>query len=302
MALREEKKSIYTHDDIWTDLPFFITAAFTHKNYAIGMHTHTFYEVNVVLSGSGTHYIERQSVPCGRGDVYVIPPQVRHGYGNTRSLDVFHLLLHERFMSRFAEELDSMDGFHLMFEIEPELRSRFDRSLFLHLTEDELASVSPAVDALLEIREGRDKNTCLMRNGMALYLIADLCRIYAGRHPQKSSVADRRSYNIMKSIEWMRENVAEKITADDMAKRADMSRSTYFRLFAKMFGTTPGEYLLGYRLRLAKKLLRSTDDTVLGIALACGFFDSSHFIRSFRKQEGVSPERFRRLTRAAENG
>ena len=74
-----------------------------------------------------------------------------------------------------------------------------------------------------------------------------------------------------------------------------MSISHFIRSFKKYAGCTPHEYLLSYRLRQAKELLLSTDDTIERIAEQCGFHSASHFARAFRKNLSMTPSEFRNL-------
>ena len=69
---------------------------------------------------------------------------------------------------------------------------------------------------------------------------------------------------------------------------------TYFRtLFEKLYGCTPLQFVNGRRLRRAAALLTDTTMSVEEIREACGFGDSAHFVRSFRKLMGLSPEEYR---------
>ena len=63
-----------------------ITTAFIEKNYIIKMHEQEFYEINVVIKGSGMHYIKNNKSPAKVGDVFIIPPHVPHGKGRGRDL------------------------------------------------------------------------------------------------------------------------------------------------------------------------------------------------------------------------
>jgi AraC-like DNA-binding protein len=51
------------------------------------------------------------------------------------------------------------------------------------------------------------------------------------------------------------------------------------------------------RIERAKKLLLEGELDLVQIALACGFFDQSHFVRNFGRSEGHSPGKWRRLRR-----
>src|SRR5687767_11262281 len=68
-----------------------------YRDYQIPWHWHDFTELNLVVSGSGEHYVDDRAFAVEAGDVFVIPTRVRHAYRQREHLDVYHLLLHERF-------------------------------------------------------------------------------------------------------------------------------------------------------------------------------------------------------------
>ncbi|MDO3410749.1 AraC family transcriptional regulator [Saccharibacillus sp. CPCC 101409] len=86
------------------------------------------------------------------------------------------------------------------------------------------------------------------------------------------------------------------IGLDDMALRADITPRHLNTLFKQAFGMTAYAYLILLRLRKAKEMMtlhpRMTVKEVSGLV---GFRDASHFVATFRKQEGVTPEQFRTL-------
>ena len=67
------------------------------------------------------------------------------------------------------------------------------------------------------------------------------------------------------------------------------TRYHFLRIFRQVVGVTPHQFLLATRLRQAAMALRSTDDTISGIAFAVGFGDLSTFNAAFRRSLGVSP-------------
>ena len=80
--------------------------AFTYTDYSIPMHSHDFYEVNIIMSGSGTHCIEKGRFRVKCGDVFVIPPMVAHAYTDTDKLEVYHILLLKSFVEENKEVYD----------------------------------------------------------------------------------------------------------------------------------------------------------------------------------------------------
>jgi AraC-like DNA-binding protein len=79
----------------------------------------------------------------------------------------------------------------------------------------------------------------------------------------------------------------------ELAARVDASPYHFAHAFRAVTGTTPHQYLVGARLRRAAVLLLDTDRPVTNIAYAVGFGDLSNFIRTFRRELGASPARYR---------
>ncbi|WP_261301317.1 AraC family transcriptional regulator [Paenibacillus andongensis] len=79
-----------------------------------------------------------------------------------------------------------------------------------------------------------------------------------------------------------------------MAQLLGISSQHVNTLFRKAFGLSPYQYLLQLRLQKSKELLiAQPNQTVKQIADATGFLDASHFISTFRKSVGMTPEVFR---------
>ena len=61
-----------------------------------------------------------------------------------------------------------------------------------------------------------------------------------------------------------------------------------------MYKRQPYEYLLRVRITAARTLLESTDRTIADIACETGFYDHSHFTRTFKRLIGASPGQYRK--------
>ncbi len=96
-------------------------------------------------------------------------------------------------------------------------------------------------------------------------------------------------------IEYIENNYQNPITLEDFTKVAHLSKYYFLKLFKQFSGMTPYEYLINYRIDMAKKLLRSTENSVGQIAFAVGFLDECNFIRKFKKVVGVTPLHFRKF-------
>ena len=82
-----------------------------------------------------------------------------------------------------------------------------------------------------------------------------------------------------------------------LAALAGLSPYHFLRTFEHATGTTPHQYVVRTRLRLAAQRLADAPVKVIDVALDCGFEDVSNFNRAFRAEFGASPRAYRaRLT------
>ena len=83
-------------------------------------------------------------------------------------------------------------------------------------------------------------------------------------------------------------------TVGELAKEAALSRSTFFDRFRREVGSSPMEHLSGWRMAIAKDLLRSDGFSVGEVAQRVGYSSSSTFSVAFTRQVGASPTTYAR--------
>lgn len=93
---------------------------------------------------------------------------------------------------------------------------------------------------------------------------------------------------------FIHDHYAEKITLDDMAAAAFISKSEVLRCFRNITGQSPFEYLKNYRLRNAAYMIQNTSDPINTICGLCGFDDHSYFSKAFKEVYGCSPREFKK--------
>jgi AraC family transcriptional regulator len=86
----------------------------------------------------------------------------------------------------------------------------------------------------------------------------------------------------------------EPFTLVSMARAAGLSRYHFLRMFQRVAGVTPHQYLCRARLRRAATSLVEDRSPVIDVALDSGFGDVSNFNRAFRRELGMSPRQYRR--------
>jgi len=101
--------------------------------------------------------------------------------------------------------------------------------------------------------------------------------------------------------DFLRRNFATRVSARDVAAAAGLSVSRALHLFRKEGGMSLSAYITRQRIDYARYLLKNTDRSMADIASECGFFDQSHFTKSFRAVEGSPPLRYRKKVRPHAN-
>ncbi|MFC0400670.1 AraC family transcriptional regulator [Paraburkholderia rhizosphaerae] len=94
------------------------------------------------------------------------------------------------------------------------------------------------------------------------------------------------------AIRRMHENPTEPWTVAQLAKEAALSRSAFFERFSRAVGVAPIEYLLAWRMAMARQLLRRNECSVAEVAQRVGYSSGSTFSVAFTRHVGLSPTRY----------
>lgn len=87
---------------------------------------------------------------------------------------------------------------------------------------------------------------------------------------------------------------AHAFTVSGLAKQAGVSRSVFAARFNSLLGETPLAYVARWRIQLGARLLETTDDSVLQVALKVGYESEAAFNRAFKREFELPPARYRR--------
>lgn len=94
--------------------------------------------------------------------------------------------------------------------------------------------------------------------------------------------------------QYLAANYLEKISLDDLARVAGLSKYYLLRYFTKVYRTSPHAYQTMLRVNHAKiELLKRRDQPITMIAQDAGFYDQSHFEKVFKQYSGTTPLDYR---------
>lgn len=124
-------------------------------------------------------------------------------------------------------------------------------------------------------------------HGLTTVLVAE-----AGRPVVR---AEHRPPWIQEAIDLLCDRFAESLTLAEIANEVGVHPVYLARSFSRHVGATVHETIRRLRVERACELLRTTDRSIGEIAHAVGFFDHSHLTRTFRRELGITPSRYRSL-------
>jgi transcriptional regulator GlxA family with amidase domain len=100
-------------------------------------------------------------------------------------------------------------------------------------------------------------------------------------------------------LAWAVTRIPAGLSVDDLARRAAVSARTLTRRFRQATGLAPGEWLQGERLRLARRLLETSDASIERVAQSAGYDTPVAMRAQFARRLHTSPRAYRRTFRAA---
>lgn len=109
---------------------------------------------------------------------------------------------------------------------------------------------------------------------------------------EESLLAHRKA--IQEIQQYIKEHYQEPITVDEMAERSSMSKYYFMRIFKKVVGMPPHEYLKCCRINESKRLLKETTYPVSQIADLTGYGNVNIYIQNFKQCVGITPLKYRK--------
>jgi AraC-like DNA-binding protein len=144
-----------------------------------------------------------------------------------------------------------------------------------------------------ESREMRPARDVVLARLLEVLLIEAL-RSSAGTAASPGLVRGLADGRLAPAIRRMHEGPADSWTVAQLAKEGALSRSAFFERFNRTVGVAPMEYLLAWRMALAKNLLLRPEVRVAEVAVRVGYSSASTFSVAFTRHVGMPPMRYAR--------
>jgi AraC family transcriptional regulator len=140
---------------------------------------------------------------------------------------------------------------------------------------------------------GTETGAQLAIEGLALEIFAEFVR-----HGERSNEEPGIPAWLARARDILHAHFAENPSLVNIAEAVGVHPVHLARVFRKRFGSTIGDYVRRLRIEAACRELTRSDAPLVEIASALGFYDQSHFTKSFKRFIAVTPAHYRKLTRS----
>jgi AraC-like DNA-binding protein len=144
-------------------------------------------------------------------------------------------------------------------------------------------------------RSGRD----LVLTRLVEVLLVEALRAAPGEHAPPGLLRGLADPRLAPAIRQMHGHLARPWTVAQLAKTSALSRSAFFERFVRIIGVPPMEYLLAWRMAVARDLLRRQDLALSEVAERVGYSSASTFSTAFSRHVGQPPGRYARGCRSS---
>jgi len=257
----------------------------------IEYHNHNFYELIVIASGKGTHYLNGITFTYKKGDAFLLRPSDAHTFSiknKTRFIYIKFTEHHiwENLQADKKSELNKV--VRLMME-----DSSFVYDLAITNKADRKHLLQLAMVLLYEF-----SNKSIYSKEVSADLFSAIITILI-RNIMNSGGRERVSKGINQAeriLYYINVNAmdAEKMKLEHLAKEFMFSRNYISIYIKKQTGFSIQQHVMHHKIKAAEKLLNQSNYNINEIADRLGFNDASHFNKIFRTYKNMSPSAFRK--------
>lgn len=129
---------------------------------------------------------------------------------------------------------------------------------------------------------------------ICLWLMDSLERIILFVFPMEAENQEQIGI-LRKAIIYMNQHLQENLNLEEVAGFVGLSPTYFSRMFSNDMRMTYIEYLTKIRIEESKKYLVDTNENISDIAIRLGFSDQSYFSKVFKKVEGITPGKYRKM-------
>ena len=247
--------------------------------------------VDMIVDGQGVHRIRDQQVPCKEGDIFVVPPEVSHGYFVERDGECLQIRRISIDASRWLNTSQPTDGEGYCYGLFRE--NKVVACAVLNAINRERISI--IYDDIEREISRQDNQWQSIVKGYLSILFVTLSRYIDCAIKDVKFASTRDWHIVLSTIKTMHSHYTNSnLTLENIASRLYISKAHLSELFHKITGKKFSKYLRDFRLAKACEELVKTDKTIQEVVYDCGLKDLPSFYKNFNIYTGVTPSEYRK--------
>ncbi len=253
-------------------------------------HKHTEFEISMIEEGRGIYHTSTGDVEIEAGDILLFSTNEPHCITDisTPTMRILNLHVQPSFAWNTGNSYLGNGYLKVFFSRGEGVSNRLPRN---HPATASLIALLNGIKAEFE-GEKTDKEVAI-KIGILQTMIL-IRREYGITEEREETFLSAPDYaRIERAINFMDKNFTQNISLEEIAEESSLSRSYFCTVFRRLNGLTPWDYINIRRINRAMELLKTTDMTVLDVALACGYNNTTNFNRIFRGVTGQTPKQYR---------
>lgn len=266
-------------------------ASFKYASYKVGiedvipLHQHQEWEISLIERGYGTVIMGDSAENFSAGTLTIIPPMIPHCWIFTRTGKKENDITENKTI-HFKGSLLEYIGSFKEFEKSINIIKCMDKAITLDKSD---AYDINELLRLIKEQEPVDRLFSLIK------IICKYASIISNTDIMSRQVSTQKTGDeerIGKVIKYVTKNYMNRITLDEIAGVASMSKTRFCAYFKQTQRQTFFTFLHQYRIQRAVSMLMENKFSVSDICFEVGFNDVPHFIRTFKKYKGCSPRAY----------
>ena len=250
-----------------------------------------FTRIYLITEGEGWLLIGENKVVLEPGFMYLTPSFAPCSYFFGQSLEHFYV----HFSARLISGLNIYSLFNTVNKVPCK---KLDRPLFERLLELNPGMKLPALDPdIYQTKEWLNKPNPDRPVSHQIETRA-IIELYLSRFIKGEKYADQNElirYNLNPILNYIQDNLKESIHIDELSQMACLSHDHFGRIFKKVVGLPPGEFIISKRIEKAKLLLLTTNIPLKAVIEEVGFSSLAYFSRIFKKHTSNTPLKYRKM-------
>lgn len=252
-------------------------------------HSHSFFEIAYVLSGSAVHYLDGDKKIIKKGDYLIMDYDANHSYikNGSEDLKIINCLFLAEFIDKSLKNHKNFDDIVNNYMIKfnnPNINISPVNYIFF----DEKGEIEKILKDCLEEYENKEPNFLeIIRLKLIEIIILTMRK-------NNSSLPVSSDFVCQYIIKYCAEHITEKNILNNISKELNFSVSYLSKKFKENMNISFTSYIQKIRIEKCLFLLSNTNKKISETAFLCGYNDMKYFYYVFKKYVGMTPKEYRK--------